>query len=130
MKVAENSTGGERNTVAKIENHLVLMQPHNAGESITKFSNGEPSPWVDCHVWFVGKDGTPTPIGDDGGTAVRVWSEVLVPELRESIGEFVGARIIRPGSAYLFDELDEGEIGRCERAEQMLNVGIDDTGAF
>jgi hypothetical protein len=101
---------------------LTVLRPHTTGESVTKFSGGELSRWVDVHAWFVAKDGTPTPIGADGGTALRIWSEVLVPTLVESIGETVAARIIGPGAAYLFDELDADEIARCEKAERALMV--------
>lgn len=87
---------------------------------MTRFSGGEPSKWVDVHAWYVDTDGRPSPIGSDGGTAVRVWAEVLVPTLAASIGETVAARIIRPGTAYLFDELNDDEIARCEKAEAAL----------
>jgi hypothetical protein len=121
MKVAANTENGERNTVAKLLDKLVILKPITAGESPTKFSEGQPTPWCDCNAWFVGRDGTPVPIGSDGGTAVRVWSEVLVPTLANSIGETVAARIIRPMAAYLFDDLNDAEIARCETAEKLLN---------
>jgi len=121
VKVAQNQGSGERVTVSTLENRLVLVRPKEAGETITKYSNGQPSPWVEADVWYVGKDGTPTPIGPEQATSLRIWSEVLVPSLAEAIGEYVAARIVRPDRAYLFDDLTDEEVARCEAAEKHLN---------
>lgn len=125
MKVAKNDGGAERLGVAKLVDRLILIEPHATGSTVTRFSNGEPSTWVDAHCWFVDKAGAPTPIGEDGGNAVRFWSEVLVPELKSSIGERLAARIVRPGAAYVFDDLDDDELVRCEKADAMLTSGED-----
>jgi hypothetical protein len=125
MKVAKNDGGGDRTGVAKLVDKLLLIEPHTTGSTVTKFSNGEPSTWVDAHCWFVDRKGNASAVGDDGATAVRFWSEVLVSQLKSSIGERLAARIIRPGAAYLFGDLDEEDVMLCEKAEAALIAGAD-----
>ncbi len=115
MQVARSNQ--EHTTVAHLEDRLALFKPIKVDELETKHGLRL---CCECEVWLVGDDGAPESVG-----VVGVFNEVLLRVLASNIGEMLGGRIERPGRAYIFADLSDAEIARCERAERIVTGAPD-----
>jgi hypothetical protein len=77
---------------------------------------GPPKPAVNVTLHAVSPNGKPS----EPATG-WVFATVLVDIWGTRVGEWVAGRLIRPGRAYLIDDLDDAEHDACEKAFAMLS---------